>query len=240
MSNKIVFKSKNEIEGSIFPAPVPAATLLPEWWKQEAPFIVSEKNPHGKKFIVENGNANTSFKKCTPMLDGLTSGYILQLPADVQISQIDGQPAITWRTRMISLFELHGGTSDKVVSPAGYSRSVFKYRNTWIPQTPKGYSVLVTQPYGYHDSPFYAIPAIIDSDRSKLEIAAPVWVQKGFEGIVEKGTPMLQIIPFKRENWIMEIDGYKGNEYQIEEDKNFGANLVSNYIKNHWSKKSYK
>jgi hypothetical protein len=181
------------------------------------------------------------------MLDALTSGYIVTLWADVQVRQVISEengkpyPRVTWRVNYpLGVFSQHGKSSEKINPPLGYSNIVFKYQNTWIPRTPPGYSVLITQPFGYRDLPFCAIPAIVDSDKSQLEIIPPMWVRENFEGIVEAGTPLFQIIPFKRSDWKAEFDYYKNQEYEKIEDKNFNKHLISHYIRNVWSKKSYK
>jgi hypothetical protein len=219
--------------------PIPASQAIPDWWRSMNPYDKSPENPEGTKLIVENYTSNATFKKCTPMLDALTSGYILPLWSDVQVRQINGEARITWRVKR-NVFEAHGESSKYVKPPEGYSTQVVKYINPWIPKTPKGYSVMVTQPFGFHDNPFYTIPAVIDSDSSTLEIVPPMWIKKGFEGIIEKGTPMVQITPFKRESWESEFDFYEEGKMRAMEDRNFHSTIVSHYIKNHWSKKTYK
>jgi|694.fasta_scaffold120427_2 hypothetical protein len=246
MTNVIKFTAKNEYAWTVQQKPVPASTLVPLWWKDMHPYEMGPENPTGKKIIVENQVSNATFKKCTPMLDALLSGYICTLWADVQVRQqksIDNKfyPKITWRAKYYQgVFQGHQLSSESIPPPTGYSNIVFKYMNTWIPHTPPGYSILVTSPFGYRDLPFYAIPAIIDSDKSNLELLPPMWLKEGFEGIVEAGTPLFQVTPFKRENWRSEFDYLKDGEYEKLEDKSFGKNIVNNYIKNVWSKKSYK
>jgi hypothetical protein len=246
MSNIIKFTAKDEYGWAVQNKPVPASTLLPYWWRNMSPYEVTPNNLDGKKLIIEDLKSNATFKKCTPMLDALVSGYILTLWADVQIRQEKGfdnkfYPRITWRVNYFQgLFHQHGSSSARIPPPTGYSNLVFKYVNTWIPHTPLGYSIIVTSPFGYKDLPFYAIPAIIDSDKSQLELVPPMWIKEGFEGIVEAGTPLVQLTPFKRENWKSEFDYLKNGEYEKIEDKNFNKNIISNYVKNHWSKKSYK
>ena len=246
MTNTIKFIARDEYGWKVQNKPVPASTLIPSWWKEMTPYSVDFQNPEGK-FVIENRTANATFKKCTPMLDAITSGYIVTLWADVQvrsvISEEDGKyyPRVTWRVNYpLGIFSQHGQSSQKIRPPFGYSNIVFKYQNTWIPRTPPGYSVLITKPFGYQDLPFYAIPGIVDSDKSQLEILPPMWVKKDFEGIVEAGTPLFQITPFKRNNWKSEFDYHKDNEYHEIEDKNFNKHLIGHYIKNVWSKKSYK
>jgi hypothetical protein len=239
MTKKIEFVAINKSEYDIQLKPYSASKNIPSWWRDELPYEVSIENPTGKKIIVEEGASNATFKKCTPMLDAITSGYIVPLWADVQVRSTPKGPRVTWRTKS-NLFMPHGEASERVPPPAGYSNYVFKYLNTWIPKTPKGYSVLITSPFGHRNLPFQAIPAIIDSDTSTLEVIPPMWLKEGFEGIVEKGTPMFQITPFKREDWQSEFSYYENGEFDKVQEKNFNSTIIGHYIKNVWSKKTYK
>ena len=237
---KIIFKARSKAEFEIYDKPIPASQYIPEWWRNMTPYDISPENPEGKKVILNNRTSNATAKKCTPMLDGLTSGYIIPLWADVQISQNNGFPQIAWKT-LNNVFELHGQSSKNVLPPPGYSSIVFKYLNCWIPITPKGYSTMITAPAGYQDLPFKAIPAVVDTDRSSIVLVFPMWIKDGFEGIVERGTPMVQLTPFKREDWQSEFSYYENGEYAgIIEEKGFNRTIVNNYIKHHWSKKTYK
>ena len=242
MTNQIKFIARDPYGWQVYPKPFPASMALPDWWRNETPYKIEANNPTGKKLIVENLASNTTFKKCTPMLDVLTAGYIISLYTDIQVRWTNNGPLITWRVQSSNVFTPHGPEAKvpRLEHPTGYSEYVFKYNNTWIPKTPKGYSVLVTAPFGYRQLPFYAIPAIIDSDKSNLELVPPMWVKEGFEGIVEKGTPMFQVIPFKRENWTMDCSSYEENEYNLLTERGFNSTIVNNYIKNVWSKKSFK
>ena len=242
MIKKIQFIARDPYGWEVYPKPYPASVSLPSWWRDATPYKPTPDNPEGKKFLVENFAANTTFKKCTPMLDALTSGYIVPLYSDVQVRWINGSPRVTWRMQSSDVFTQHGpeGKVPGFEIPVGYSEYIFKYNNTWIPKTPPGYSVLITTPFGYRNLPFKAIPAVVDSDKSTLEIATPMWLLDGFEGIVEKGTPMFQVIPFKRDAWKAEFDFYQEGEYQKITEKNFNSTLINHYIKKVWSKKSYK
>jgi hypothetical protein len=239
LSNIIKFKARSKYDFEVQPKPFPASQAIPEWWREMTPYEKSEISPEGKKIIVNNRMSNTTFKKCTPMLDALSSGYIIPLWSDVQIRQVDGFPEITWRTES-NVFELHGGSSWMVQTPTGFNKTVFKYLNTWIPITPKGYSVLVTNPFGYRDGPFSAIPGVVDSDKLTIELLPPMWVKEGFEGIVEKGTPLIQITPFKRQEWKAEFEYFENDEQTILREKTFNSNIVNHYVRNVWSKKTYK
>ena len=148
MSQKIEFVAINKFGYDTQIKPYPASQNIPEWWKKEEPYSIDHNNPTGKKILINYGTSNATFKKCTPMLDAITSGYIIPLWADVQVRQErDGNPSINWITKT-NVFSPHGESSERVQPPTGYSNNVFKYLNTWMPKTPKGYSVLVTAPFG--------------------------------------------------------------------------------------------
>ncbi len=238
MSKKIQFIANSKYGFDTQLKPYPAIKSVPDWWKNTGIYdnkIYEKEN----KLIMHTKNPNWSFKKCTPMLDAIGSGYIIPLWADVLVSIRDDGYYINWKTEA-SVFELHGRSASDVPPPVGYVNTVFKYLNTWIPITPKGYSCLITSPFGYRDLPVMAIPAIIDTDKSLLELVPPMWIKEGFEGVIEKGTPLVQITPFKRESWESEFSFIEEEEHKKNLDKNFNGTIVSHYIKNVWSKKEYK
>jgi hypothetical protein len=241
MSKNINFRARSKTEFEVQPKPYPAVKKLPKWFLDMDPY--SDKSfdfPDDGKLHFRRRVSNATFKKCVPLLDGMSAGYIVPLWTDVMIEQENSFPLIYWKTAS-DVFSLHGTSTAEIPSPQGYSQVVYKYNNCWIPQTPKGYSCLITSPLGYNDLPFKAIPAIVDTDRSTLELVFPMWVKEGFEGIVEKGTPMVQIIPFKRDDWDSTFDYYEDGVYEnIIQEKNFNSTMVGHYLKNHHSKKKFK
>lgn len=234
----INFIARDEYSWQVAPRPFPIKQALPDYMRKEPPYIISEENPDGTRLIVDNLISNASFKKCTPMLDSLITGYAIPLWSDVQIRYKNNEPYITWRVKH-PVFELHGYNTRNITPPTGYNSQVFKYLNRWIPRTPKGYSILVTQPFGYRDTPIHAVSAIVDSDKPTIEILPPVWIKENFEGVVEKGTPIVQLIPFKRDDWKSRFSFLKDGEYEKFEDSTFGSTLINHYIKNIWSKKKF-
>ena len=240
MSNNINFRARSKIEFETQLRPYPAVKQLPKWFTNMKPYENIPNFPNDGKAHFRNTMANQTFKKCVPMLDSLSSGYIFPLWTDVMVEQENGIPQIYWKTTN-NVFALHGASSRTIPAPAGYDQVVYKYINCWIPQTPKGYSCLITSPFGYNNNPFHAITAIVDTDRSTLELIFPVWVKTGFEGIVEKGTPMVQVIPFKRDDWDSTFDHYEDGEYKsVIEERNFNGTMIGHYLKNHHSRKKFK
>ena len=239
MSKEITFRALNKYDHDIFLKPYPASSNIPDWFKDATPYNVGPQSPEGKNLVLENKVLNSSFKKCTPMLDSLTAGYIIPLWSDVLVTQSYGFPRITWRTGR-DIFEVHGEGAGLVTTPFGYQNYVFRYLNTWIPITPPGYSCLITSPFGHKNLPFHAITGIVDTDKSRLDLSNPGWIKNGFEGVIEKGTPIVQVIPFKRDNWKAEFDYYEDSEFAKVQERTMNSTIVNHYIKNVWSKKSFK
>jgi len=240
MSKNINFRARSKTEFEVQLKPYPAVKQLPQWFLNSKPYADIPGWPNDGKLHLRNREANITFKKCIPLLDSLSAGYIIPLWADVMVEQDNNIPLLYWKTHA-QIFEIHGPSSREIPAPAGYDQVVYKYLNCWIPQTPKGYSCLIVSPLGHKDLVFEAVPAIVDTDRSTLELVFPMWVKTGFEGIVEKGTPMVQIIPFKRDDWTSTFDYYENGEYyNVIEAKNFNGTMVGHYLKNYHSKKKFK
>ena len=66
----------------------------------------------------------------------------------------------------------------------------------------------------------------------------PVFFKNNFEGIIEKGTPIAQILPFKTENWLSQTDKEILEKSQIN-DMFAATKIFGWYKKNIWKKKSY-
>lgn len=237
MSKKIKFVARSDWDYEVQPRPIPAYKLVPDWFRQATPYIPTSQDPTGTRPTFVNEIPAFNFKKCTPMLDALVTGYVITVPVDTYIEYIDNQPYIRTKTRK-TYFENHNHRSVELDTPFGYSQQVVKFDNGWIPVTPKGYSVLVTSPFGYRNLPFLQVPAVIDSDKSFFEISLPLWVKFGNQE-VPKGTPLAVIVPFKREAWEAEFSIYDG-DYRAYEERTYGATMFNHYKKKIWSRKEYK
>ena len=235
--NEIEFVALDKYAFEVCPKPFPASQALPQWWKDSSPYVKDSDNTNGKKIIVKNFRSNASFKKCTPMLDLLSSGYVVPLWADVQVSQSESGPILSWRVSK-DVFENHNGLEVEI--PDGYSQTQFKFLNQWVPKLPKGYSALIIACPGYPNAPFRAMQAVIDYDKTTHALFPPMFLKEGVEGIVEKGTPMFQIIPFKRNNWISKFSFLEDGQFLINMDRDVNATIVNNYVKSFWEKKTYK
>tara|TARA_R110002020_G_scaffold472837_2_gene701330 strand:+ start:896 stop:1645 length:750 start_codon:yes stop_codon:yes gene_type:complete len=219
------------------PAPKPAVSYKPTWYK-ESPLY----SP-GNKFKFTKENKNMTFKKCLPFIDGINAGYILELRKDIFIQENSTDESntfdITWNSDEL-VIGIHHSNTKLITPPEGYHSQVVTYIWNYIVQTPKGYSTLFCEPLGYQNGVLKAIPAVVDTDAKALNFHLSLHLRKGFTGLIPKGTPLVQIIPFKRESWTHEVSNLELGEHTILQETTFNATIFNNYRDLSWSKKDYK
>lgn len=202
---KITFTPSNkEIEPFLAP-PEPASMHVPEWYKSLAKHDLSnsEKTLHPINHIGTDG-AVVATKQCPPFLDAMTAGYHYMLEDDLHVDiDDDGKPILWWETPNMMLD--HRPTIELPV-PEGHHPIHYGFKMSWYYETPPGHSVLITHPMNRYDLPFTVQSGIVESDIWGLPVFIAFFLKQGFRGVIPKGTPLFQIIPFKRDNWQMEID----------------------------------
>jgi hypothetical protein len=110
----------------------------------------------------------------------------------------------------------------------------------WIPKVEDGYSCLILSPINRTELPFYTASAIVDSDKMNYSHGGnlPFYIKKGFTGLIPAGTPMYQIIPFKRESWKMDVEKFD-SEKALVGANNLRKNFIGSYKKRLWCKKEF-
>lgn len=188
-----------------FDAPVPAKKNIPEWYKSQ------DKYSGGIKVVSpETGLLNSTVKACMPIFDIMTAGYIITTPVDIHVSiNNDGSPELVWAMNDFSAISSHPVEQyDKFKIPKEFFPVGYKFINSWITNTPSGYSSIFITPAMRDDLPFYCLPAIVDTDKHPVPVNFPFFIRRDFEGVIPAGTPMIQIIPFKRDTWSHEVKDY--------------------------------
>lgn len=201
-SSKIVtFQPLDEnVEAALCP-PVSAADCLPEWYKKLPRYVNKSDKP-----IKSLGHKD--LKMCVPFRDAMISGYMILLPADIEVRlSADGDVNIFWNPNLtfspVSKRGLLNETNQGygMPHPHGTSPIMFAWTPLFGVGTKKKDSVIVTHPFNRHDLPFVTTAGVIDSGYFSTAGNIPFFLKEGFEGVIPKGTPIAQVIPFKRENW---------------------------------------
>jgi hypothetical protein len=230
--------------------PTPIKLNIPEWYKK-----------------LEHSVTNITIKGCIPFLDTLTSGYLLKMPQDFYVRHnVDNknekgdffkdsfqtfglhQMANLLNSNYINLnsgIDIH---SLKQVEGSPFIEKnknlpFYKILNPWKIKTPKGYSCLCVSPLNNSDDRFSIIPGIVDTDNFPHEINFPIIINGDkypvLETTIKKGTPYVQIIPFKRDNWKMIIKSREPKEIQNARLL-YALKVINIYKEKYWNKKSWK
>lgn len=191
--------------------PYPASLKNPEWIKK-IPLYYTE----GKKLDDYNMPTST-IKNCMPVRDMIGCGFHIPLPCDVWVEKIkdpNGKEITNFRWSLgnIPLVEPHmKEQSSGYPVPEGYEETPYKFNNFWIIETPKNWSCIFKHPSYYEDLPYKIFDGLVDTDKYPSSVNFPFYIKKDFIGLIEKGTPIVQVIPFKRENFNVKFHKYNSN-----------------------------
>jgi hypothetical protein len=161
---------------------------------------------------------------------------MVPLPADVYWSSTDKKFTFNAPEEMVS--DHHLSQSEDVKIPEEYDPQPHKWLSNWHVKTPRGYSSLILHPINRLDLPFYSFSGIVDTDKHPMVINFPFVLRKGFDGKIEAGTPMVQIIPFKRDRWSANfID--EGPSHFYEDQHRVFQPPFGYYKRNFWDRKYF-
>jgi hypothetical protein len=121
---------------------------------------------------------------------------------------------------------------------------VHKVSNPWFIKTPPGYSCLFVPPLNNTDDRFSIISGIVDTDTFENEINFPFIINGDkyptLKTTIRIGTPYVQVIPFKRDNWKMSLNSVEHKKTESNKANYFSKNILNRYKSMWWSKKSWK
>lgn len=241
-----------------FPNPVPSHKLMPEWFKALKPHV-------DKPSKIITGTV----KKCMPVMDSVSNGFIIPLWCDLVIVVSQGYSIITedgekvekvvasYDESMIGKPWCEGGLNikhfvecDELVIHTHLSgakdqelaigrhawqqvgeacdlkkfkigKDVLKFHCPWAIETPKGYSVQFKNPSNNWSTDIHILEGIVDTDDFYAPVNFPfVWTGNEIgEFFIPQGTPLIQVIPFKRKKYKIEIGEIDQDKYAQVEQK---------------------
>ncbi len=202
IEGSVTFRCPPELAG-VLPRPIPAALGLPDWFKALPPKAFS---PHLKGEYL-------TIKKCPPVIDAMTYGFLMPLATDLTVENGEfswqtGWPAGEFSNITRSPIGFHDGSQVAGTPFFDEDQFIIKFNNFWTIQLPPGYSVLVSHPINRDDLPFRALSGLVDCDRyHDAFVQFPArWVDPNFSGVLPKGTPVVQCVPVKRETWALQFE----------------------------------
>jgi hypothetical protein len=246
---KFMLDSSFEQTGIPVPPPVPAVSMIPQWYKDAEVFI--NKETMGLD-IPDPSLRIPGIKSCMPVFDSLTSGYFLTTWWSIEITSnklgvlkwkyVEKDENGEWVDSIVNpsmIMEREGEMAYTLPRPEGFAQNHMVWQGKWGMKLPKGWSLLVMHPSHRFDLPFYTIGGIIDSDRFSSSGNLPWFIKKDWVGIIEKGTPIAQLIPIKREAWISRIISEKQDKMGLFLAHKVRSVVFGYYRSNIWVKKRY-
>lgn len=248
-SRKIKFSCHEDYFDQKEDYPIPAVVNIPEWYKK-----------------LEHSIEERTIKGCMPFLDTLKIGYILKMPQDMLIKHNVPNPEKENKLDSFQKSSLHDQSDFVVAKSLNFNTGIpeahpphqlegaplikknsnqafHKILNPWIITTPAGYSCLFVPPLNNADDRFSILPGIVDTDEFNNPINFPIVLNGDKyptqELFLKKGTPYVQVIPFKRDNWKMEL--VSTPEKQIKKNRLFyDLTLFNKYKNKFWKRKTCK
>lgn len=200
----------------VIPEPQPAIKLVPDWFKAIKPQVADG----GRDQFGGNG---FTAKKCMPLVDSMSLGFIIPLWADVNIRVSDDGKLIDasrnpmcqeWGTSVVEFHGPHqlGGPANPVTGKA----NAVKFINHWVVKTAPGYSCLFVPAINQLEKRFTLFSGLVDTDSYPKQVNFPgVWNIPGFDDVVPAGTPLVTCIPIRRADWVREAPVRAMSELEV-------------------------
>jgi hypothetical protein len=168
----------------LLPPPFPATKGVPAWLKE-----------------MPLDRTGPTVKRCPPFVDAMTAGYLIPLVADVELTHAEDG------IRVDSPFPVPpvlGHFMEQLDGTPFAGHRVLKFNNPWLVKTPAGCSSFFLPPLNVPSLPhIQQVAGIVDTDRFYSEVNIPflLTLPRGESLALKAGTPIIQVIPFRREEW---------------------------------------
>jgi len=195
-ANHIEFKIREELYG-VVPEPVPAANMIPKWYKNTELYLEDEfgVNPN-----------SMSIRGCMPFFEALTAGWILRSPADIVIRASEDSVSVDCKKigncGVITDQKIDKYGDNKLIHQGGHPVEI---HTPWYIDAPEGYSVWVLPPlnrweYQIYDY-FHPFSGIYDVDTHFRQAGIVAMLDTESIDIVrmKAGTPIAQLVFFNRD-----------------------------------------
>lgn len=245
--NKIIFSpihEQSDLINKYVTKPEKGSLLIPQWFKDAPRYQFNET-----KMIADGSYHNLTLRHCMPFIDSFTSGYFFTTWTDIYVERINGKPNFLYENGEAidqfgyGIIQYQEHFQSHVQKAHGFDPFLYAWSTYWRVKTDKGISCLFTQPLNRTDLPFITLSGIMDTDKWHGSDVLNFALKENFEGMIPKGTPYVQIIPFKREEYTLEV--LKESIEEIQETRNMVSNLRQNELKsgyyrdNLWENKKY-
>lgn len=171
--------------------PAPAKKFIPEWYKS--------LDTHVKHTRDNKGGQVMTAKKCLPMMDAMTYGYIIPIAGDVHVrTNKDASMIDIVENPYVKLTEEHHQDQVGPKFP-NKKQHLVKFINLFTVKTSPGYSCIFMPPMNHVETRFIPLGGIVETDKYLRPVNFPsLWLAGDYDDYITAGTPIVQVIPFKR------------------------------------------
>lgn len=202
---------------------VPMAQMIPNWYKESERWI----------------GDSPGMKHCVPFLEALKIGYSMCLAQDIYFEKTELGTIVRYKHEPQVVASRPPFSTDPMPAPSGYDDEHFIWQTQTAVHIPEGYSAIFTHPLNRFDLPFITLTGVVDGDFFVHGGNIPFYLKNGFEGEIPAGTPIIQIIPFKREDWISKEKSGVWND-SLKNVQSEDYNKMGWYRRHKFRRKSYK
>jgi hypothetical protein len=213
--------------------PTPGVKAVPEWYKKMETSYAENKNQSHEVRQTQ------TIKRCMPVLDAITAGYIIKTHTDIFVKNNDGVISFEWANDTQDTISFHSAYQLVNYRNLDLPHGAPKIRNPWGIKTPKNYSCLFIPPTHRPASGIRILEGYVDTDLYTNSVQFPFLVDEGFVGTIPAGTPIAQVIPFKRDDFRMEFGDIKQRINNDKVAKLLRSTWINGYRKFFRSSKSY-
>lgn len=224
---KVKFTSQPHLEGTL-PLPKAASKCFPDYFRPIKPQI-------------DNTPSSNTVKRCVPFIDAMSQGFILPLWSDVYIRAANGDLTIDFPegNQFGETLGQHGlqQIPNHPLVDKPYGDIALKWMNPWVIETEESVSCLFTSPLNHLETRFKILDGVVDTDTYYNNINFPfVWTGGDGEFLIPRGTPLVQVIPFRREEATLEV-GVTDGERQHKVHSTLGSVFRNGYRSFFWHKR---
>jgi len=191
-------------------APIKYLDVMPDWFK------------HMPNMAMDNMTA----RKCPAFTDLFRYSYVMRMWCDLHISFEEDREIWQWSVpHHIYQVEEHPPFQFTDHFGGGYLRTLKPISPWWL-KVPKGYSVL-QMPLTYSPSPIFdTVPGILHSDlyhgTNPQLLIKDIKPGEAWSATIPRGTPLVAHIPFKRDEWELDVSEDDGRLAQKSHLVSFG------------------
>jgi hypothetical protein len=172
----------------VIPPPIRSGKVIPAWYRNLAGKVNNVD-------IIEN----STIKRCPPVIEAMTEGWIMPLAADVEFKTNADASGVEYRSLFYKpMIENH--QLDQIKGHPDLPKPPMKFMNYWMVKVPPGYNLLFMPPLNRPDPRFTCFSGIVRGEYMEY-INFPFFFNiKNFTGVIEAGTPLVQLMIYKRDD----------------------------------------